>query len=556
MEVNVEGQTFLCYKNNPNLKAMHSPVALYQWQMDEYMKCADPKTGPEYFIEKYVKIVHVDHGLVPFKMYDFQKQMVRTYVDNRFAINLCPRQVGKSTTAIAGFMLWFILFNSQKNCCILAHKLATARELLSRLQEAFEHLPLWMQQGVKTWNKTNIELENGSSVLAAATSSHSIRGQTFNLVFLDEFAFIPDGMAEEFFASTYPTIASGKSTKVIIVSTPNGMNHFYKMWTDAVEGRSEYVPIRVYWQDVPGRDEEWKKQTIANTSERQFSQEMECEFLGSADSLIEPGALRNMAFKTPMYSKDGLDVYELPKPGHTYTLTVDTGKGLGKDASAFSVIDVTEVPYVQVAKYKNNKISHLIYPNVVKDVAQQYNEAYCLVELNDVGTEVANILYNDLEYEYILMTETSGRAGQQLSTGMGRSFTTVRLGVVQSVATKNLGCANLKSLIEDQKLIIHDFDTISELTSFVAKGKSFEAEEGKTDDLAMSLVLFGWLARQQMFRDMINQDFRQSLFEAQQKSIQEDMLDIFVHDGTGPKTFTDDSGTVWTTTSDRDDWIL
>jgi hypothetical protein len=530
MQVEQDGQTFETYLRNPRLRGMDSKIAFTTEQIIERAKCMNGSDGVIYFIEKYVKIVNVDEGFVNFNMWDFQKEMVRTYCDNRFAINLCPRQVGKSTTAICGFMLHYILFNERKDCCILAHKGDTARELLARLKEAYEALPLWMQQGIREWNKGSIELENGSTIIAASTSASSIRGRTFSLVFLDEFAFVPDGLADDFFNSVYPTIASGKTTKCIIVSTPNGMNHFYKKWMDSVEGRTDYVPIRVYWKDVPGRDEEWKKETIKNSSERQFSQEHDCEFLGSAHSLIEPTALQNMVFMEPIHSENDVDIFELPQDGHNYVMTIDTGKGLGQDYSAFSVIDVTNIPYKQVAKYKNNKISHLIYPNVIKEVAERYNKAFLLIELNDNGGEVANILFHDYEYENLFMTETNGRNGQQLSSGFGKPMSQLRMGVVQSSATKNNGCANLKSLVEDQKLIINDFDTISEMTTFASKGKSFEAEEGKNDDLVMTLVLFGWLARQQMFKELVNSDFRKVLYEAQQKAIEESMLPLFSTD--------------------------
>ena len=439
-----------------------------------------------------------------------------------------------STTAIAGWMLWYILFQPARKCCILAHKASTARELLSRLQLAYEHIPLWMQQGVKTWNKGSIEIENGSSVIAASTSSASIRGMSFNCVFLDEFAFVPDNIAEDFFASTYPTISSGEETKVIIVSTPNGMNHFYKMWMDAnkkegEKGKSNFIPIRVYWQDVPGRDEKWKQETIANTSERQFDQEHECSFLGSSNTLISSGHLKNMPFFEPEYEKDGLKVYDYPEDGHEYVMTVDSGEGLGMDYSALSVFDVTEYPYKQVAVYRDNEISHLIYPNVIYKIGKMYNDAYTLFELNSIGGEVANIFYHDLEYEEIFMVENMGRGGQQISSGMGIS--NVKLGIKQSPATKNIGCSNLKSLIEDHKLIIKDFETISELTTFVQRKKTYMAEEGKNDDLAMTLVLFAWLTNQQYFKDMTDKDVRKRMFEMKQRSIEEDMLPMFFDDG-------------------------
>lgn len=531
------GREFEVYMNNPRLRAEGQTVKFTQHEVKEYLRCMQ---DPIYFTKNYIKIVNVDEGVIPFKLYPFQEKMIETYAHNRFAVTLCPRQVGKSTTVVA-YLLWFILFQDSKNCCILAHKGATAREILSRLRDAYEMLPLWMQKGVKVWNKGSIELENrkkedatGSKVVAAATSSGSIRGQSFNVILLDEFAFVPNNMADEFFSSVYPTIASGKTTQVIIVSTPNGMNHFYKIWSDAnkavgEKGKNAYVPIRVYWQDVPGRDEKWKEQTIANTSLRQFRQENECAFLGSAGTLIDGVVLERLVFETPIYEKDSLRIYEMPDKDHHYVITVDCGKGMGMDASAFSVFDVTEIPYKQVACYENNTISHLIYPNAIEKVARMYNNAYVLVELNDVGQSVADILYSELEYEELFFVETQQRLGQTLSTGVGGRQ--VKLGVQQSVSTKNLGCANLKSLIEDNKLIVRDFNTIQELSTFIQKGKSFEAEEGRHDDLVMTLVMFGWLTNQALFKDLTNTNLRSKLYELQAQAIEDDMLPMFVDDG-------------------------
>lgn len=525
------GRQYGVYLNNPCLKAEHCVVQLTPEEMKEYLKCAQ---DPIYFTKNYVKIVNVDEGTIPFRMYPFQEKMIDSYSKHRFNVTLCPRQVGKSTTVVA-YILWLILFQDKKNCCILAHQQSTAIELLDRLKEAYELIPLWMQQGAKKWNVKSIELENGSRVMAAATSSASIRGQSFNFILLDEFAFVPNNIADKFFSSVYPTISSGKTTQIVIVSTPNGMNHFYKIWSDAnkavgEKGKNAYVPIRVYWQDVPGRDEKYKEETIANTSLRQWRQEQECAFLGSAGTLIDGPALETLVFETPVYDKESLRVYEMPEPNRSYVITVDCGKGMGMDASAFQVTDVTEVPYKQVAVFEDNTISHLIYPNAIIKVAKMYNDAYVLVELNDVGQSVADTIYSDLEYENIFMVETQNqRGGQQLSTGVGGKQ--IKLGVQQSVATKNLGCANLKSLIEDNKYVVRDFNTIGELSTFIQKGKSFEAEEGRHDDLVMGLVMFAWLSGQSLFKEMTNTDLRNKLFEARMAAIEEEMLPIFYDNG-------------------------
>jgi len=362
------------YLGNPNLKASGVIHQYTKEEVQEYMKCAQ---DVEYFARNYIKIVNVDFGLMPFNMWDFQAKMLKTFQENRFSICKLPRQVGKSTTSIA-YILHLILFTDQQNVAILANKGALARDLLGKLQLAYEYLPKWLQQGVVTWNKGNIELENGSKVLAAATSSSAIRGGSFNLIFLDEFAFVQRNLADAFFASTYPTISSGKTTKIIIVSTPNGMNHFFKMWVDATEGRSEYVPIEIMWNDVPGRDDNWKKQTIANTSEEQFRQEFECEFIGSTSTLIHPMKLRELAWIQPSKDKFGLDYYEVPDPRRLYICVFDVSEGVGGDYSAISMFDVTEMPYRQVAKYRSREISPLMFPDVIYRFARWYNNAYVL----------------------------------------------------------------------------------------------------------------------------------------------------------------------------------
>jgi len=535
------GVEYKTYKNNPNLKGMYNTVGFTKEQIAEYIKCSE---DPIYFIEKYVKIINLDHGLMDFKMFDFQKTMVETYNKNRFAITLCPRQVGKSVTAIAGFMLWYVLFQADKNCCILANKGSLAREQLGRLRTAYENLPLWIQQGVRTWNKGKIELENGSCVVAASTSSSSVRGNSYNLIFLDEFAHVSNNLAEEFFESVYPTIASGKNTKVIIVSTPNGMNLFYKLWTDATEGRNSYVPIRVHWQDVPGRDEEWKEETIANTSEKQFEQEHECLFLGSANTLISGHVLARLAFHNPLSTSNNIKFFEKPEPEKKYTIVVDVARGVGLDYSAFSVFDVTGFPYKQVAAYKDNKIAPIMYPQIIYKVAKMFNEADVLVEVNDIGGQVAEILYHDLEYENVFFTTTSTKKGQIIGGGFSGNS---KLGVKTSPQVKNIGCSTLKTLVESDGLILNDFDTVSELTTFISKGSSYAAEEGKNDDMAMTLVLFAWLTTQQFFKDYMEHDFREKLFEDQMRMLEEELTPVGIFsDGISDSSFVDSDGTRWT----------
>ena len=528
------------YLGNPNLKSVGVPVEWTDESVTEFVKCSK---NLRHFINNYVQIVHVDRGLVPFEMYDYQNDMIDKFENNRFVICKMPRQTGKSTTIIA-FLLHYVLFNENVNVAILANKGAVARELLSRLQLAYEHLPKWLQQGVVIWNKGNIELENGSKILASATSGSAVRGSSFNIIFLDEFAHVPSNIAEQFFTSVYPTISSGESTKVLIVSTPLGMNMFYKMWADAQEKRNNYVPVEVHWSQVPGRDEKWKQETIKNTSEVQFTQEFECEFIGSTHTLISAAKLRMMVFKTPLFSKNGLDVYEEPIKNALYCMIVDTAQGKDQDYSAISIFDISQIPYRQVAKYRSNQISPMLYPDIIFQIGKKYNMAWILLEVNDVGSQVAETLHYDLEYENIIVSSMKGRAGQQIGGGFAKN---IQLGIRTSKQLKRIGCSALKEMIESDKLIISDFDTISELTTFAVKNNSYEAEEGSNDDLAMTLVIFSWLVQQRYFKDLTDLDIRKKLAEEQMKALEDDLLPFgIIDDGRDAQTFTDNSGTTWT----------
>ena len=528
------------YLGNPLLKKANVKIDFTEDQVKEYVKCAN---DPVYFTKNYVQIVSLDEGLVPFKMWDFQEELIEKFHNNRFNIAKLPRQTGKSTTVVS-YLLHYILFNDNVNIGILANKASTARDLLARLATAYENLPKWIQQGVVVWNKGNIELENGSKILAASTSASAVRGMSFNIIFLDEFAFVPNHIADSFFASVYPTITSGKSTKVIIISTPQGMNHFYKMWTDAVNGKNGYTFHEVHWSQVPGRDEAWKEQTIKNTSERQFTQEFECEFLGSVDTLISAAKLRALAFADPISHNKGLDVYEKPTDKSEYLITVDVSRGIGGDYSAFIVYDITTVPYKIVAKYRNNEIKPMLFPNVINDVARAYNNAWVLCEVNDVGDSVASILNYDLEYPNVLMCAMRGRAGQIV--GQGFSGNKTQLGVKMSVTVKKQGCANLKQIVEDDKLIFNDYDIINELTTFIQKKQSFEADEGFHDDLVMCMVIFAWLVQQDYFKEMTDNDVRQRIYDEQKNQIEQDMAPFgFITSGLeGDEGFVTD-GTVW-----------
>ena len=529
------------YLGNPNLKKANTPIEFTEEQIVEFLKC---KEDPVYFARKHINIVSIDEGLVPFDMYDFQEKLIKNFHQSRFNICKMPRQTGKSTTCVS-YLLHYAVFNDNVNVAILANKASTARDLLGRLQLAYENLPRWMQQGIISWNKGSLELENGSKISANSTSSSAVRGGSYNVIFLDEFAFIPNHIADDFFASVYPTISSGQKSKVIIVSTPRGMNHFYRMWHDAERNKNEYVPTEVHWSEVPGRDAVWKEQTIANTSEQQFKVEFECEFLGSVNTLINASKLKTLVYEDPIQRNAGFDVYQTPIEDHNYLITVDVARGLGNDYSAFLVFDITEFPYKVVAKYRNNEIKPMLFPSIIYDVATAYNKAFLLVEVNDIGDQVASILNYDLEYDNLLMCSMRGRNGQVV--GSGFSGKKSQLGVRTTQAVKKIGCSNLKTMLEDDKLLTVDYDIISELTTFAQKHNSFEAEEGCNDDLAMCLVIFAWLAQQDYFKEMTDNDVRKRIYEEQKNQIEQDMAPFgFISDGfEDMDSFVDNEGDRW-----------
>ena len=532
------------YLGNPNLKKVNTKVEYTQDQIVEFQKCSE---DPIYFMEKYIRIVSLDEGLIPFKMYGFQKKIVQTIHDNRFTICKLPRQSGKSTTTIS-YLLHYALFNPNSNIAILANKSSTARDILGRLQLAYENLPKWLQQGVINWNKGNIELENKSTIVAAATSSSAIRGGSYNIIFLDEFAFVPTNIAEMFFSSVYPTISAGTKTKMIIVSTPYGMNMYYKLWTDATNKKNDYVPIEVHWSEVPGIDDAWKEMTIRNTSPEQFQQEFECEFLGSVNTLISPAKIKSTVYLDPIKSGGSVDQFEEPIKGHTYAVTVDVARGVDKDYSAFIVFDVTQMPFRVVALYKNNEVKPFVFPNIISEIALRYNQAHILVEVNDIGQQIAEALNFEIEYPNIMMCTQKGRAGQILGamySGRGSS-----LGVRMTKAIKRVGCANIKTLVEGDKLVINSFKIIQEMSTFAKRGQSWQAEDGANDDLMMCLVIFGWVSNQGYFKELTNQNARQQMYVEQQKLIEEDMAPFgFIDDGinTDPmnEEIIDEYGTKW-----------
>ena len=509
------------YLGNPNLKRINMQMNLTEEQVREYVKCAQ---DPTYFIENYVKIITLDKGFVQIELYPFQKEVVNDINTNRRVIVKAGRQVGK-TTIIVGYILWYILFNQDKTVAILANKASTSREILSRIKVAYEALPMWIQQGVKTWNKGDIELENNCRVLANSTASSAIRGFSISLLYLDEFAFVPSNIAEEFFTSVYPTISSGQTSKILISSTPNGMNHFYKMWTEAVEGHNGFVHVEANWRQVPGRTQAWADEQRRVLGEQKFLQEMECEFMGSSGTLLSATALKSLAFVKPIHmTESGIKIYQEPIPNHNYMLIADTSRGKGLDYSAYLVIDTTQIPYRVVCTYKDNNISPLVYPSVIKRIGDYYNQAYVLVEINDNGQQVVDSLFEDYDYENILSTvDLKGKTSVTWGYG-NKSYRGIRT----TKSVKRLGCSIMKNIVESQKIIIQDFDLIAELSTFISRGTSFEAEEGSHDDLVMCLVLFSWMTNQQFFSELTNTDVKAKMHQEQMRQIEEEQLPTFL----------------------------
>ena len=539
------------YLGNSSLKRTEVQHSYTEEQVLELAKCA---SDPTYFIDNYCYIVTLDHGLQPFKLYDCQKEKIQVIHNNRKVIIMEGRQQGKTSTS-AAYILWYTLFQDSKTVAILANKATTAREIISRYQLMYENLPLWMQQGIKTWNKGDVELENGSLVFTAATTGAGIRGKSVNLLYIDEAAIIPNTIAEAFFTAVYPVISAGQTTKILITSTPLGYNHFWKFWNDAMNKNNDFVPLFIPYNRIPGRDEAWALEQKRQLGELKYNQEVLCKFLGSSLTLIDAATIEYMSTLPTVYSKDGLDLYEFPVKGerddeevlvkkpHTYVIVADTAQGVGGDYSAFVIIDIAEVPYKLVGKFRDNSIAPMLYPSVIHKVAKDFNNAYVLLEIN-TSEQVAYILQSELEYENILYVTKTGK-GQKVTGGFGGGGRT-SFGVVTDKRVKRIGCFTFKSLIEEKKLLVPDPDVISELSTFIEYRGSYQADDGYHDDLVMPLVLFSWLTTNPYFKDLNDVNIREVMYQERIKQIEEDVIPFgFISDGQDLE-YDVDSGDAWT----------
>lgn len=520
------------YLGNPNIKKDGIVQDWTEEQVSEYAKCM---SSPVYFARKYCKVISLDRGLVPFELYPYQENMFKQFNDNRFNIVLACRQSGKSISSVA-YILWYAIFNPEQTVAVLANKGATAREMVGRITLMLENLPFFLQPGCKSVNKSSIEFSNNSRIVSASTSGSSIRGMSVNLLYLDEFAFVE--RAGEFYTSTYPVVSSGLNTKVIITSTANGIgNVFHKIWEGAVQGTNEYKPFRVDWWDVPGRDAQWKEQTIANTSQIQFDQEFGNTFFGTGDTLINADTLLSLRRKDYIHiTKEGVKVYEETHPKHNYVMMVDVAKGRGQDYSTFNVIDISSTPFKQVAVYRNNLISPLLFPTIIYKIAKAYNDAMVVIESNDAGQVVCNGLYHDLEYENMFVEST---------------IKADSLGINMNRKVKRIGCSGIKDLLEEKKLDIVDEDTILEISTFVAKGQSYEASDGNHDDLMMNLVLFGYFIGTVYFGELTDINIKEMMFEQRMEEIERETVPFGFFDN-GLEEVVERPEDIWSTQFDDD----
>jgi hypothetical protein len=499
------------YKGRKGLKAAGVTLQFSKEQVEEYIKCKD---DPIYFIKTYCKIVHVDRGVIPFELYDYQEEFINAMWKNSKTVLCTARQVGK-TIVTASFFLWFVIFHPSKDVAILANKGNTAKEIMDKVQKIYALIPYWLQPGLVEWNKSSMVLENKSRILCETTSANSIRGYSISYILLDEFAFVDSNKATEFFTSVYPTLSSGVTTKIVIASTPNGLNHFYKLYMDAMEGRNGFTAVMVTWQRVPGRDQAWADDMRKVLGDAKFMQEMEADFQGSSNTLISSYYIKKMVYLNKVHSSDGFDILIKPEPEHIYFITVDTSEGGGQDYSAFTVIDATTMPYQLVAKYRSDHIQPILYPSIIYKVATDYNMAMVLVESNSIGSQVVAILHDDLEYENVIFSD------KDTITQWGNSGSP---GVKTTVKTKRIGCAALKTLIEGDQLFVNDFDAVVEISTFIHLRNSFAADSDCHDDLVMCLVMFAWLTTQQWFRDYTDIDIRRLMFAAEERRLNDELV--------------------------------
>ncbi len=497
----IRKQRNIGYLGIANLKRAGIVVDYSKEQIEEIVRCSE---DPIYFIEKYCKIISLDKGLIPFKMWEFQKDFITHLWKERKVISMMGRQQSK-TTCTAAYITWHVIFKEQQTVALLSYKLAGAKEVLTRIKTMYENLPLFLQVGVTEWNKTSIELENGSKVFAAATSPNAVTGKSLNLVYLDEYAVVSNNVAEDFNTSVWPTLSTGETTKLFVSSTPRGRNHFFRLWKEAETGQNGFKHVYYSWEEVPGRDEEWLARQRRDLGELKFARDILCTFENSSNTLIAGFSINNLVTYPPIKQDETLKIFEEPKENHSYMSLVDVARGTENDYSTCVTIDVSIRPFKVVCTYRDNTISTEILPDKIKWIGKHYNDSYVIVETNDMGEAVVNTLYDDLEYENVFRTSAETIDGWEKKD---------HLGLRTTVKTKRKGCEALKNLVETGQLEVSDVNIISELSTFVAKRNTYAAESGSHDDLVMPLVLFGWVSTQKYFSDLSGTD-RSKLYSDQ-----------------------------------------
>lgn len=497
----------LCYMNQERLMRAGVKLDFTQEQINEIKKCAG---DIDYFVRNYVKITTLDNGVQCMNLRPYQEEFINTCFNNRFVIAMMARQMGKTTTVMA-YLLHQAITRRHLRIAVLANKGDTAKEILDRIKQAYEELPYFLQVGVKEWNKNSITLGNGTKIIAAATSSGSIRGKSCHIVYLDEFAHIDNDL--EFYTSTYPVISSGKTSQVIITSTPNGLNLFYKLYTEALEKRNNFVPLFYDWKhNADIYDDDWEEATRNNMSPQQFAQEYSCEFQGSASTLLSGGTLQRLTMRDPLHTDNkNYYVYEEPNPDKKYIALVDVAEGTGNDSSVVSVFDVTTIPYRHVAMYRNNLIQPIMLADIAFRMAKSYNDAWLGVESNSIGNTVTTALWYEYEYENMICYDDKINDVRMRVDN---------LGIRTTKKSKAIGCSRLKSLIETDTLITNDVIAIREFGTFTEQGGVYKADKGKHDDVVMTFVLFALLSGTDFFKDMFS-DANKTIKDAYKSDIYE-----------------------------------
>lgn len=501
-------QKNIFYNNIKNLLKSDVKLELKEWQIQEIYKC---KNDISYFLETYVKVVHQDRGKVPFKLYDFQKKFIDVIKNNNRVLGLISRQAGK-TVGISGYVLHYTIFNKDKNIGIVANKGSTARKILKGIKNMYKTLPVWLQVGIEVWDKSAITLGNGCQIMTDNTSSDSFTGESIALLIVDEVAKIEANLFKDFFDSAMPTVSSSKSAKVIMFSTAKGLNHWYKLWTDAKNNVNEFTPFQIEWFEVPGRDDEWKEKIIKTFTESHFLQEYDNKFMGSSDSLISMKKLQSMPHSIPIEIKNDnrFNIYEYPEENAQYFLLCDYAEGLEQDSSSIQIVKKIEEKFKQVGRYKDNTSKPREFALIKKMIGEYYNEGLVIGESN-LGKESLNELHEELEYENIFFDlEEINKIGLRMTT-----------------KTKKLGCSYLKKFIENNKFEIVDFDTINELSTFISKKNSYEADTGCHDDLVIPFILFAYLLNQELFIDWWIDEY--TMRSSDTIVEKEDLLPIFLY---------------------------